>query len=165
VITLEPVTSQNAMVFKDVRLQALCDTPMAFSSTYADESRLTDAEWVQRASLRNGEGSIVYLAMDATMPCGIVGGFLDKDDASRAHLVSMWVAPAHRRLGIGGRLVTAIVEWARAQRAHTVRLIVTSNNHAAIEFYNRLGFTLTGNSAPYRNDPSLNNLEMIPPFS
>ena len=56
-ITLDPVTPQNAMLFKQVRLQALRDTPKAFSSTYADESRLTDAEWVKRASLRNGEGA------------------------------------------------------------------------------------------------------------
>jgi ribosomal protein S18 acetylase RimI-like enzyme len=159
-ITLDPVTPQNAMLFKQVRLQALRDTPKAFSSTYADESRLTDAEWVKRASLRNGEGSIVYLAMDAITPCGIVGGFLDKDDASRAHLVSMWVAPVHRRLGIGRKLVEAIFDWARAQRARSVQLIVTSNNEAAIEFYKRQGFTLTGHTAPYRNDPTLNDLEM-----
>jgi hypothetical protein len=32
-ITLDPVTPQNAMLFKQVRLQALRDTPKAFSST------------------------------------------------------------------------------------------------------------------------------------
>jgi GNAT superfamily N-acetyltransferase len=50
-------------------------------------------------------------------------------------------------LGIGRKLVEAIFDWARAQRARTAQLIVTSNNDVAIEFYNRLGFTLTGNSA------------------
>ena len=77
----------------------------------------------------------------------------------------MWVAPVHRRLGIGRKLVEAIFDWARVQRARTVQLIVTSNNGAAIEFYKRLGFTLTGNTAPYRNDPALNDLEMNRPFS
>ena len=41
-ITLEVVTLENAMVFKGIRLRALRDTPSAFSSTYADESQLTD---------------------------------------------------------------------------------------------------------------------------
>jgi ribosomal protein S18 acetylase RimI-like enzyme len=160
-ITLDLVTPHNAMLFKRARLQALQDTPTAFSSTYADESRLTDAEWVKRASLRNGEESIVYLAMDATTPCGIVGGFLDKEDASRTHLVSMWVAPAHRRSGIGVKLVKAIIDWSRAHGVCTLQLIVTSNNDIAIKFYEHLGFAPTGRTAPYRNDPALNDLEMI----
>lgn len=149
------------MLFKQVRLRALQDTPSAFSSTYADESRLTDSEWVERASLRTGEGSIVYLAMDNKTPCGIGGSFLDKENASRAHLVSMWVAAAYRRMGIGRKLVEAIIDWARAQQARTLQLIVTSNNDMAIEFYKHLGFTFTGQTSPYRNNPSLTDLEMV----
>jgi GNAT superfamily N-acetyltransferase len=113
-ITLEIVTPQNAMLFKQVRPQALQEAPSAFSSTYAEESRLIDAEWMERASPRTGEGSITYLAMDDRTPCGIVGGFLDKEDTSRAHLVSMWVTAAYRRMGIGRKLVEAIIDWARA---------------------------------------------------
>ena len=45
VITLELLTPQTALAFKDVRLRALLDSPSAFSSTYAAESQLTDADW------------------------------------------------------------------------------------------------------------------------
>ena len=159
-IALEPLTPQNAMVFKDVRLRALRDSPSAFASTYAAESRLTDTDWRNRASEWSSTSSTTYLAMDAGSPCGIVSGFLDKDDAAIAHLASMWVAPTHRRLGIGRQLVNAIIDWARRHRARTLQLIVTSNNDIAIKFYQRLGFTLTGKTAPYRNDPALNDLEM-----
>src|SRR5947207_15715878 len=89
-ITLDLVKPQNAMIFKHVRLHALQDTATAFSSTYADESQLTDADWVKRASQWSGDGSTVYLAMDAGIPRGIVGGFLEMDDSTRAHLASMW---------------------------------------------------------------------------
>jgi ribosomal protein S18 acetylase RimI-like enzyme len=160
-ITLEIVTAQNAMVFKDVRLRALQDTPSAFSSTYAEESRFSDEDWVRRAAQWSGKGSTTYLAMDAGTPCGIASGFLDKDDSTEAHLASMWVAPTHRRLGIGRLLVNAVVDWARAQDTVILQLIVTSNNDGAIKFYERLGFTLTGKTDPYRNDPALDNLEMI----
>lgn len=160
-ITLEVVTSENAMVFKSVRLRALKDTPSAFSSTYADESQLTDTEWVKRAAQRSSKRSRTYLAMDTAGPCGIVGGFFDQGDSARAHLVSMWVAPTYRRLGIGAQLVNAIVDWARAEGARTLRLIVTSNNDGAIEFYQSLGFTITAKIGPYRNDPALNDLEMV----
>ena len=161
VISLELVTPANGMIFKEIRLRALQDTPSAFSANYAEESQLTDADWTQRAVQWNGRISRTYIAMDADTPCGIAGGYLEKEDSSRAHLVSMWVAPSHRRLGIGCQLIDAIVAWACAQGARTLQLTVTSNNDRAIEVYRRLGFTLTRNTGPYRNDPALSNLEMI----
>ena len=148
------------MLFKDVRLRALQNTPTAFSSTYAEESKLTDTDWVKRATQWGSDKSIGYLAMDAGIACGIASGLLDHDDATRANLFSMWVAPTHRRLGIGRKLVDAIIDWARAQSARTLLLLVTSNNDGAIKFYQQLGFTLTGRTEPYANDPALSNYEM-----
>jgi ribosomal protein S18 acetylase RimI-like enzyme len=163
-ITLEPITPQNAMLFKEVRLRALQDTPSAFGSTYAKESQLTDADWVKRAHWTGAKGT-GYLAMDAGIPCGIAATFVDPDDVTRARLVSMWVAPAHRRLGIGFSLVRAILAWARAQHARTLELLVTCNNDPAIRFYERLGFTRTGRTEPYPNDPALIEYEMSRPIS
>jgi len=42
--------------------------------------------------------------------------------------------------------------------------MVTSNNEPAILFYQRLGFTLTGRTAPYANDPALLEFEMSRPI-
>jgi ribosomal protein S18 acetylase RimI-like enzyme len=160
-ITLELITAQNAMAFREVRLRALHDAPTAFSSTYADESRLTDTDWVQRAEQWTGERSVGYLAMDAGSACGIAAGVLDQANPTRASLMSMWIAPTHRRRGIGGRLVDAVITWARARQARTIGLIVTSNNIVAIRFYESLGFMLTRTVKPYKNDPALNDLEMV----
>ena len=149
------------MVFKDVRLRALQDSPSAFSATYAEESELTDTEWRARAAQRSGDAATTYLALDGNIPCGIAAGFLDQENQTRAHLVSMWVAPTHRRSGVGRRLVEAIIEWARARGRRSLELIVTSNNDAAKNFYQRLGFTMTGKTTPYRNDAALNDVEMV----
>ena len=111
------------MIFKDVRLRALQDAPTAFSSTYAEESKLADADWMKRAAQWSSEKSVSYLAMDARIPCGIASGLLDQADATRAHLLSMWVAPTHRRLGIGRTLVEAVVTWARTQNVCTMQLL------------------------------------------
>jgi ribosomal protein S18 acetylase RimI-like enzyme len=160
-ISLQLVTPANAMLFKAVRLRALCDTPTAFSSTYAAELRLSDRNWIARAQEWSSKRSTTYLAIDVKNPCGIVSGFLEQHDPTRAHLASMWVAPSHRRSGIGRMLVNAIIEWAQLQGADTLQLTVTSNNDPAIEFYKSLGFSPTGKVAPYRNDSALNDLEMI----
>jgi len=39
-------------------------------------------------------------------------------------------------------------------------LSVVSTNEAAISFYLRLGFTMTGKTEPYPNDPALIEYEM-----
>ena len=164
-ITIEPITQQNAFVFKTVRLRALQDAPYAFGSTYARESQFPDSEWLARVERMNGERGCGFLAMDGETPCGIVGSFLDQEDATRAHLISMWTAPAYRQHGIGRLLVSAVVEWACKRNARTLVLMVTSNNEPAIRFYERLGFARTGRTEPYPNDPAVIEYEMSRPLS
>lgn len=153
------------MLFKDVRLRALQDAPSAFSSTFAQESKLSDTDWNSRAVQWSSQQSVGYLAIDGSNACGIAAGMIDKNDAARAHLLSMWVAPAHRRLGIGRSLVEAVLDWSRTMNVRNMHLLVTSNNTGAIKFYQRLGFALTNRTEPYVNDPALLNYEMIRPFS
>jgi ribosomal protein S18 acetylase RimI-like enzyme len=163
-IALESVTPQNALVFKEVRLRALQDSPYAFGSTYAKESQLPDAEWVERATRWNGERSILYLATEGGAPCGVVGAAIDESDPTRAQLISMWTAPTHRQRGVGRVLVGQILVWARDRGVCSVQLMVTSNNESAMRFYQRLGFTRTGRTEPYPNDPAVIECEMSMPI-
>jgi ribosomal protein S18 acetylase RimI-like enzyme len=165
VVYVELITPQHAMIFKDVRLRALQDTPTAFSSTYARESKLSDADWISRAAQWSSHQAVGYLAIDRGKACGIAAGMIDKDDAAQAHLLSMWIAPTHRRAGVGRSLVEAVLGWARTMNVRTMHLLVTSNNNGAIEFYRQLGFALTIWTEPYVNDPALLNYEMIRPCS
>lgn len=159
-ITIEPISPENASIFKAARLRALQDTPSAFGSTYAKESQLTDADWVARANSWNGEKSILYMAMETGAVIGIAGSHLDQNDPTQAHLISMWTAPTHREQGVGRLLVEEIVSWARLRNAVSLKLMVTSSNDSAAAFYRRLGFTLTGRTEPYPNDPALIEYEM-----
>jgi ribosomal protein S18 acetylase RimI-like enzyme len=159
-ITLDPIAPSNARIFKAVRLRALQGTPSAFGSTYARESQLSDAEWLRRAARWNGDQAAGFIAMDVDDACGIVCSFLDEEDATRAHLISMWTAPTHRRQGLGARLVNEVIGWARSRGARAMFLRVTSNNDSAMLFYARLGFERTGRTEPYPNDPSLIEYEM-----
>jgi ribosomal protein S18 acetylase RimI-like enzyme len=163
-ITLEPITPRNTSLFKDVRLRALKDSPHAFGSTYARESQFDDAEWIARLQRWNGESGIGFLAMDEGTACGIAGSLLDKDNPACAQLVSMWTAPTHRQRGIGRLLAYEVLNWARGRNVQTLLLMVTSNNESAILFYERLGFTRTGRTEPYPNDPAVIEIEMSRPI-
>lgn len=160
-VTLELITPHNVSLFKAVRLRALLDTPTAFASTYAGESQLSDAEWLSRAARCLGEDCVGYLAMEGEIVCGIVRGTPDDQEAGVIWLESMWVAPSHRRRGVGRLLVDGVLAWARQRRAAAVKLSVTSNNDSALRFYERLGFSLTGRTEPYPNDAGLAENEMI----
>ncbi|MBB5328659.1 GNAT family N-acetyltransferase [Tunturiibacter gelidoferens] len=159
-VILHQITPTLSTSYKTVRLRALKDTPSAFGSTYARESQFSEADWRTRAANLCTPHSIGYLAYHQGEYCGIAAGFLDKEVPQNAELVSMWVASTHRRTGTGKLLVDAIESWARLSAAHTLRLMVTNTNLAAISFYERLGFTATGRTEPYPNDPNLIEYEM-----
>ena len=163
-IVLEPITLLNLAIFRDVRLRALQDAPLAFGSTYARESQFSDEEWLQRVTRWNGERGIGFLAMVGGYGCGIAGSLLDEEDGRRAHLISMWTAPTHRKCGIGRRLVSEIAGWARLRGADALQLMVTSSNEPAMLFYQQLGFSRTGRTEPYPNDPALLEYEMSRPI-
>jgi len=158
------VTLLNVFTFKAVRLRALQEAPHAFSSTYAKESQFADSEWLAWAERMNGETGAGFLAMDGETACGIAGAFLDQHDPTRAHLISMWTAHTHRQRGIGRLLINEVLRCAHLRNARILLLMVTSDNEAAIRFYERLGFTRTGRTAPYPNDPSLLDYEMARPI-
>ena len=160
VIVIKPVTPLNAFIFKAVRLRALQDAPHAFGSTYAKESQFADSEWLARVQRMNGESGAGFLAIDGETTCGIAGSFLDQNDPTRAHLISMWTAPAQRQQGIGRLLVKEVINWAHRRNARTLLLMVTSNNEPAIRFYERLGFSKTGRTEPYPNDQAVLEYEM-----
>jgi ribosomal protein S18 acetylase RimI-like enzyme len=164
-IAIESITPLNALVFKTVRLRALQDAPHAFGSSFARESQFSDSEWLAWVERMNGEKGAGFLALDRETPCGIAGAFLDENDPTQVHLISMWTAPTHRQQGIGRLLVNEILKWAQRRKARLLRLMVTSNNEPAILFYERLGFARTGRTKPYPNDPAVIEYEMSRPIS
>jgi ribosomal protein S18 acetylase RimI-like enzyme len=160
-IAVKRITPESALVFKDVRLRALEESPTAFGSTYAKESQLSDEEWVRRAARWSGEGAdAIFLALDGDAACGIVGSYVEEGKPGLTQVISMWVNPAFRRMGVGEKLIDAVVEWNRLRDIREVRLMVTSVNQGAIAFYERIGFRMTGMTGPYPNDPAIVEYEM-----
>ena len=159
-IDLLPITEASLAQFKAIRLRALLDSPGAFGSTHAWESQLTYAGWMERIGRWNNGRGVGYLAIDQGIPCGIAGCLLHDDDPTGAQLISMWVAPTHRQLGVGRLLVEEVIRWARSRGALRLQLTVTARNDSAIRFYQRLGFAFTGKTIPYPNDPTEIEREM-----
>jgi ribosomal-protein-alanine N-acetyltransferase len=72
---------------------------------------------------------------------GAIAGFAIMEVGDeRAHLVLLAVRPAHRRLGIGQRLMEWLLQSARIAGMASIHLELRVGNEAARRFYRAMGF-------------------------
>lgn len=155
-VLVREITADDWELMRDVRLAALAEAPSAFGSTYAREADFTEERWRDRIS----ERSVTFFAHEETAdaaPAGLAGVYVE-DGA--AELVSMWVRPSARRLGVGEALVEAAAAWAKTRDFRSLSLWVTESNAPAVRLYERLGFTPTGERQPLPSDPALAEIRM-----
>src|SRR5689334_9233991 len=81
-----------------------------------------------------------FVAAVDDLDVGLVRCTRDETRADTAWLISMWVAPKVRRLGVGGVLVDTVIAWARSNGVNRLLLDVADNNAPAIALYERKGF-------------------------
>ena len=175
-VLVREVTADDWELMRDVRLAALADAPHAFGSTYAREAAFTEERWRGRI----GERSVTFFALEdsagavpagavpassvpastvpaSSVPAGLASIYVE-DGA--AELVSMWVRPSARGLGVGEALVEAAAAWARARHFGALFLWVTESNAPAVRLYQRCGFSPTGESQPLPSDPAQPEVRM-----
>ena len=165
-IVVREVNGDDWQPMRDVRLAALSEAPYAFGSTYAREAVFTEERWRARIS----ERSVTFFAQaeapgqdpgQDTGPAGLAGVYVED---GQAELVSMWVRPSARGLGVGEALVEAAAAWARARDFGDLFLWVTEGNRPAIRLYERCGFTVTGESQPLPSDETQPEIRMRRPL-
>lgn len=128
-------------LWRKLRLEALTEAPYAFSSKLAEWQGQGDLEIRWRKRL-----SDVPLNIIANFN-GIAGGMVSAtapDQDGTVELISMWVAPVARGQGVGDSLVSAAIDWARAQAASQVVLAVVESNQRANDLYRRNQFIDVG---------------------
>ncbi|MFJ6379267.1 GNAT family N-acetyltransferase [Kitasatospora sp. NPDC092039] len=138
---------------RGITLEALRDSPNAFSSSYADTAARPDDHWRQRAAHQaTARESATFTAGDEDgARVGIAGVEPLADVPDHVHIHSVYVAPAHR--GAGGPAAELVHAVIRHAREHTtvgaLTLGVHEDNERAQAFYRRLGFEPTGKAVPY----------------
>ena len=128
---------------REVRLQALLDSPDAFGSSYEVEAMRSNSEWQQviETALASGKNH-VYLAESDGVVCGLVWCKLSAVEAGLAEIFQMWVNSKHRGMRVGEKLLQAAIACARNHRIERISLEVTATNYAAAAFYQSQGFQL-----------------------
>ncbi|WP_436532636.1 N-acetyltransferase family protein [Actinoplanes sp. HUAS TT8] len=140
-----------------IRLEAVRDTPTAFSSSYADVAGRTDVFWRERATAEATSGNgATFVACDENndwVGSASVEPLVEVPD--HAHIHAVYVRAGHRGpTGLGARLVEAAILFAE-QHIDVSRLTlgVHESNGRALAFYRRIGFRMTEKVIPYLPNP------------
>jgi len=136
-----------------LRLRALADAPGVFASTLESERAFPDDLWRQRAG--DDPAAATFIAGEGGADIGLARIFAEAGPPGRAHLVSMWVDPGHRRRGVARALISRAVRWATEHKADEVILWVADQNAPARRLYEQLGFRPTGQRQPLPSDPAI----------
>lgn len=85
---------------------------------------------------------------------GIVVGYVGSQSVlGEADMMNLAVDSDHRHSHIGQNLVTKLVDNLRANGVHCLTLEVRASNTAAIQLYNKLGFSQIGRRPNYYTNP------------
>lgn len=142
-----------------IRVRALADTPEAFGQTLAQAQALSDEEYTRRTQTAAlGQERTFIVAEDGNADwIGMIAGH---DEGARVALLSMWVAPDRRGVGLGKRLIQSLLQWAAAKPAHEMYLFVGEHNRPARALYASMGFTPSGRSEPLPWNAAIIDIEM-----
>ncbi len=143
-IVIRPVTRDEVMTWRALRLEAMRAYPTAFSASADDWEKLSIEEVAGRIPLPGGDD--VLFGVYAGGELQGCAGFLREKGAKEAHKGYLWgvyVRAALQGRGLGEQLTQTVIDWARP-RVDILRCSVSSENLGAKALYLRLGFKLYG---------------------
>lgn len=147
---VRPLTPDDAVAYRALRLDGIAELPAAFCTTLAAESALPLAQIAQR--LHTTPHQIMFGTFDGAQLIAIAG--LRREPIAVVHdKASLWgvyVAPPARGRGAGRQLVQAAIAHACAiPELARVRLAVAQDNNAALTLYLGCGFVLADEAASH----------------
>ena len=155
-LRIRPFAPREWKIYRGLRLRSLADAPDAFGRTLAEEQERPDAEWSSRLSAGASSGlDLPLVAEVGGEPIGLAWGRIEASNPDVANLYQMWVAPSHRRLGVGRSLLETVIAWASAMRASVLELGVAVGNGPAVRLYRGAGFEPAGEPRPFRQGSGL----------
>ena len=144
-ITILDATPADAMLFRELRLEALQDSPIAFSADYQQNLNHSAKYWKDRLTLEKDEATILLAEHEGKLigMTGIARGGSPKTRHG-AWIWGVYVTPEWRGLRVAEELINSCFTWARARNIVLVKLGVAATNISAIRCYERCGFSTYG---------------------
>ncbi|RKT20081.1 ribosomal protein S18 acetylase RimI-like enzyme [Streptomyces sp. 1114.5] len=147
-VTIRPLGRADAEPYRAFRLEALRETPTAFTSGHAEERAKPLAATLARlAEAEQGPGALLGAFDDTGALVGTAGLKVSRrgQERHKGTLYGMAVARAAGGRGIGRALVREVLRTAAEDgRLRQVLLTVSEGNEAALRLYTACGFEVWG---------------------
>lgn len=141
---IRKLDGNDAQAYYDLRIEALKDSPDAFSTRLEEAIQRPVEKTAQNLALGN---AVTYGAFAAGKLLGNVTLVRDTTPKlnHRASVVAVYVTPDERGKGLANRLMQEIFQLAeKLQGLERLDLVVASENKPAIALYEQLGFEKYG---------------------
>jgi ribosomal protein S18 acetylase RimI-like enzyme len=142
---------------RNIRLDALRESPQTFLSTYEREILYDAGRW--RDEFKRGNWYIGILAGKPISLLGVVRG--PGVPISECYLEYLWVSPEYRRSRIAFGMLTMVLECLRTASVGTVFVWVLDGNEAARSLYERIGFVISNHRQPLAGRPGRSEERLI----
>jgi RimJ/RimL family protein N-acetyltransferase len=144
-LLLREAQPTDAVPFRELRLGALQDSPIAFTADYQRNLSHPPKYWEDMLTMQADEATI-FLAIQEGHLIGMTGVARGGSPKTRhsAWIWGVYVKPEWRGLHIAEELIKCCFEWAKARKIVAAKLGVTAVNQPAIRCYERCGFKTYG---------------------
>ena len=137
------LNSGEGHLYRAVRLEALRESPEAFSSRYEDAVARSEQSWADQAdSSATGSDRATFVTLE-DQPVGLAALYRDDNTTDVGELIQMWVAPEARGGTVASDLLREVFQWASANSFAFVKAEVMKSNTRALRFYEKFGFSLS----------------------
>ena len=144
-ILIREANAADAVQFRELRLGALQDSPIAFTADYQKNVSHPMKYWEDLLSPHTDESTIFLAEQDGRL-IGMTGIMRSSSPKTR-HAAWVWgvyIAPQWRGLRIGEELIRSGLDWAKEHDIVLAKLGVAAVNLPAIRCYERCGFKTYG---------------------
>jgi RimJ/RimL family protein N-acetyltransferase len=128
-------------LFRQIRLTSLLESPSAFTTTYETAVKRSPESWSEQAD-RSAEGPdrATFLLFSDKEPVGIMALYRDLLELDAGELIQVWISPDFRGTGAAGKLMEAVMRWAKKNNFDRIFAEITPGNDRALQFYRKWDF-------------------------
>lgn len=137
VYTIRQLQTDEWLIYKQMRLEALQIEPAMFRTSIPEEAALTDTEWIERTK----HPRAVFVLLENDIPIGMTSILLLTDD--EAYLGQSYIKKEYRGIGLSALLYKARMKWATDLQLKKLSISHRESNVVSKAANQKLGFKYT----------------------
>lgn len=144
-VVIREASPADAMQFRNLRLEALQSSPIAFSADYQKNLNYPTKYWQDRLTVEKDEATI-FIAEHEQNFIGMTGVERSGSPKTRhsAWIWGVYVNADWRGMRIADEIIHSCLDWAKARNVVIAKLGVAAVNTSAIRCYERCCFKMYG---------------------